>query len=78
MCVCVCVCQIPETMWRAAKTEDSGVVVAVAESWDWINYLVENDTVDYNYRCHEVDSVCAEEISYYLQQEFKDPYSKNL
>ena len=28
--------QIPETMWRVAK---SSVVVAVAESWDWIHYL---------------------------------------
>lgn len=50
-------------MWRVAKTEDSSVVVAVAESWDWINYLVENDTVDYNYRCQEVDSTCAQQIS---------------
>ena len=50
-------------MWRVAKSEDSSVVVAVAESWDWINYLVEKDTVDYNYRCLELDSICAQEIS---------------
>ena len=59
----MCVYQIPETMWRAAKTEDSGVVVAVAESWDWINYLVENDTVDYNYRCMSQDALCVPKIS---------------
>ena len=55
--------QIPETMWRVAKSEDSSVVVAVAESWDWIHYLVEEDTVDYNYRCLGLDYNCSQEIS---------------
>ena len=55
--------QIPETMWRAAKSQDSSVVVAVTESWDWIYYLVEDGIVDYNFRCHSVDSVCVPQIS---------------
>ena len=55
--------QIPETMWRAAKSQNSSLVVAVAESWDWIYYLVEDGIVDYNFRCKENDSVCAQEIS---------------
>ncbi|CAI8041632.1 hypothetical protein GBAR_LOCUS23124 [Geodia barretti] len=42
--------KIPETMWRAAKSQDSSVVVAVTESWDWIYYLVEDGIVDYNFR----------------------------
>ena len=50
-------------MWRVAKTEDSSMVVAVAESWDWIHYLVETDTVDFNYRCKENDLLCAQQIS---------------
>ena len=61
---CVCL-QIPETMWRAAKSQDSSLVVAVAESWDWINYLVEDGIVDYNYLCKENDTLCAQEISYH-------------
>ena len=56
--------QIPETMWRAAKTQSSNLTVAVAESWDWIHYLVEPNIVDYNYRCMENDSLCAQEISW--------------
>jgi hypothetical protein len=55
--------QIPETMWRAAKSQDSSVVVAVTESWDWIYYLVEDGIVDYNFRCKDNDSLCAHEIS---------------
>ena len=50
-------------MWRAAKSQDSSVVVAVTESWDWIYYLVEDGIVDYNFRCHSVDSVCVPQIS---------------
>lgn len=55
--------QIPETMWRVAKTEDSSMVVAVVEYWDWIYYLVEKGIVDYNYWCHDNDSACAIQIS---------------
>ena len=55
--------QIPETMWHAAKSQDSSVVVAVTESWDWIYYLVEDTIVDYNFRCQDNDSLCAQEIS---------------
>ena len=51
-------------MWRVAKTEDSSVVVAVAESWSWINYLVEKEIVDFNIDCAENDSLCGQEISY--------------
>ena len=51
-------------MWRVAKSENSSVVVAVAESWDWIHYLVEKEIVDFNYNCAENDSLCGQEISY--------------
>ena len=51
-------------MWRVAKSEDSSVVVAVAESWYWIDFLVEKGIVDFNYDCAENDSLCAKEISY--------------
>ena len=51
-------------MWRVAKNQDSSVVVAVTESWDWIHNLVESGIVDYEYRCKENDSLCGQEISF--------------
>ena len=54
-------------MWRAAKSQDSSVVVAVTESWDWIYYLVEDGIVDYNFRCMGLDPLCAKQISFNLE-----------
>lgn len=50
-------------MWRVAKEQNSAIVTASVESWDWIHYLVEPGTVDYEYRGKEDDKACAENIS---------------
>ena len=50
-------------MWRAAKEQNSTIVTASVESWDWIHYLVEPEVVDYEYRGKEDDKACAENIS---------------
>ena len=50
-------------MWRAAKEQNSQLVTASVESWDWIHYLVEPGIVDYEYRGKEDDKACAENIS---------------
>lgn len=50
-------------MWRAAKEQNSDIVTASVESWDWIHYLVEPGIVDYEYRGKEDDKACAENIS---------------
>ena len=50
-------------MWRAAKEQNSEIVTASVESWDWIHYLVESEVVDYEYRGKEDDKACAENIS---------------
>lgn len=55
--------QIPETMWRVAKEQSSGLKVAVVESWDWIHYLVEPGIVDMEFRGQENDSACGNAIS---------------
>lgn len=60
--------KIPETMWRAAKQQDSHVVTAVSISWDWINYLVESDTVDYLFRAHENDTAGAQAMAQFIQK----------
>lgn len=60
--------KVPETMWRVAKTEDSSVVVAVAESWYWIDFLVEKEIVNFNYDCAENDSLCAQEMSKFVKE----------
>ena len=51
-------------MWRAAKEQNSKLVTASVESWDWIHYLVEPGIVDYEYRGKENDEACAENISF--------------
>ena len=50
-------------MWRVAKTEDSSMMIAVVVSWEWIQYLVEEDVVDYNYWCMLQDFKCVPKIS---------------
>ena len=56
--------KVPETVWRAAKEQNSQLVTASVESWDWIHYLVEPSVVDYEYRGKEDDKACAENISF--------------
>ena len=60
---CVQTLKVPETVWRAAKEQNSQLVTASVESWDWIHYLVEPSVVDYEYRGKEDDKACAQNIS---------------
>lgn len=47
--------KIPETVWRVVKQQNSNLTTAVSFTWDWIHYLIENETVDYSYRGHGDD-----------------------
>ena len=49
-------------MWRAAKMQNPSLKIAVAESWDWIHYLVESDIVDYEYQGNEDDDATAKNV----------------
>ena len=55
--------QIPETMWRAAKMQDPSLVIAVAETWSWIHYLVEPDIVDMEHHGIFDDNLTAQAVS---------------
>lgn len=60
--------KIPQTMWRAAKLQNPSISIAVAESWDWIHYLVEPDVVAMEYRGHENDNATAQALASFITQ----------
>ena len=43
--------------------QNPSLLVGVAESWDWIHYLVESDIVDMEFRGHEDDNATARTVS---------------
>lgn len=65
--------KVPEPMWAVLKKQNPSMKVAVSISWDWINYLVENSTVDYLCRAYESDETAANGMI-----DFIENYKPNL
>jgi len=51
--------KIPEPIWAVVKNQDPTKTTAVSISWDWFNYLVDNNTVDYYFRGYEDDEAAT-------------------
>eukprot|EP00906_Rhabdomonas_costata_P012768 RCo018361 len=61
--------RIPETMWRVARQQWQGKrgSIAVAISWDWLEYLVEPELVDFYSSTKENDTLVAEAMVHFIE-----------